>query len=51
MTTTPNHAQALPQHAGATVISGPWPDVNVAEQERQDTIARGFVAARLIPSG
>ncbi|MCE0955833.1 hypothetical protein QVM32_23250 [Pseudomonas asiatica] len=25
MTTNPNHAQALPQRAGATIINGPWP--------------------------
>lgn len=25
MTTTPNHAQALPQRAGASIITGPWP--------------------------
>lgn len=25
MTTTPNHAQVLPQRAGASIITGPWP--------------------------
>ncbi|MGO0684830.1 hypothetical protein [Pseudomonas fulva] len=25
MTSTPNPAQALPQRAGATIITGPWP--------------------------
>ncbi|ANI33292.1 phage-like protein [Pseudomonas sp. JY-Q] len=25
MTMTPNHAQALQQRAGATIINGPWP--------------------------
>lgn len=25
MTTTPNHAQTLPQRAGASIITGPWP--------------------------
>lgn len=25
MTTIPNPAQALPQRAGATIITGPWP--------------------------
>ncbi|WP_256825531.1 hypothetical protein [Pseudomonas juntendi] len=25
MTPIPNHAQALPQRAGATIINGPWP--------------------------
>ncbi|EKT4484053.1 MULTISPECIES: hypothetical protein [Pseudomonas] len=25
MTTIPNLAQALPQRAGATIITGPWP--------------------------
>lgn len=25
MTMTPNHAQVLPQRAGASIITGPWP--------------------------
>ncbi|UVK83798.1 hypothetical protein LOY46_03550 [Pseudomonas sichuanensis] len=38
MTPTPNHAQALPQRAGATIISGPWPSYaafrDLPERER-----------------
>lgn len=38
MTTTPNHAQELPQHAGASIITGPWPSYSafrgLPERER-----------------
>lgn len=38
MTTTPNHAQVLPQRAGASIITGPWPSYaafrDLPERER-----------------
>ncbi|MEA5670456.1 hypothetical protein VA602_03780 [Pseudomonas sp. MH2] len=38
MTTTPNPAQALQQHAGAAIITGPWPTYsafrNLPERQR-----------------
>jgi rare lipoprotein A len=43
--------QAATNGAMFRVITGPWPDANAAEQARQETIARGYVSARLIPSG
>lgn len=39
MTMTPNHAQALQQHAGAPIIAGPWPSYsafrNLPQRERR----------------
>jgi rare lipoprotein A len=42
--------QAATNGAMFRVVTGPWPDANAAERARQETIARGFAAAQLIPS-
>lgn len=47
----PAQVQAATNGAMFRVITGPWPDANAAEQARQETIARGFSSAQLIPSG
>ncbi|WP_231680963.1 septal ring lytic transglycosylase RlpA family protein [Brevundimonas sp. AAP58] len=47
----PAQVQAATNGAMFRVITGPWPDVNAAERARQETLAQGFAAARLIPSG
>ncbi|MBX9708313.1 MAG: septal ring lytic transglycosylase RlpA family protein [Caulobacteraceae bacterium] len=47
----PAQVQAATNGAMFRVITGPWPDANAAEQVRQETIARGFASAQVIPSG
>jgi rare lipoprotein A len=42
--------QAATNGAMFRVVTGPWPDANAAERARQETIARGFASAQLIPS-
>jgi rare lipoprotein A len=43
--------QAATTGAMFRVITGPWPNADAAEQARQASLALGFGAARLIPSG